>query len=272
MAAVDATRGQIVVYDGKVIRAFFHSNAGGYTESSENVWVEPLPYLKAVPSPYDIYAAQYENQTNGWPSVSYSWQKGITREELYSQVSRWNKKAENNDSLNLINVGSISDIKLSRIDRNGDKDTASGRVTELTLIGDQGQASVYRDGIRTLLGLRSTLFNISFDSTVTVLNGRGDQGRINSLDGSYSAGYDGRTTLVNKGEKDVFLQSRSANRQIPKKFSKVVIEGNGYGHGLGMSQWGARGMAKDGYKYDKIIQHYYNQGLDNGNLSIETIY
>ena len=37
----------------------------------------------------------------------------------------------------------------------------------------------------------------------------------------------------------------------------VSIETKGYGHGVGMSQYGANGMAKEGYKYDEILKHYY---------------
>ena len=33
--------------------------------------------------------------------------------------------------------------------------------------------------------------------------------------------------------------------------------GGGYGHGVGMSQWGANGMAKNGSTYEEILKHYY---------------
>ena len=36
-----------------------------------------------------------------------------------------------------------------------------------------------------------------------------------------------------------------------------VITGGGYGHGVGMSQWGARGMAENGFTYDQILHHYF---------------
>ena len=39
--------------------------------------------------------------------------------------------------------------------------------------------------------------------------------------------------------------------------SNVIIETKGYGHGVGMSQYGALGMAKAGYTYDEILKHYY---------------
>ncbi|WP_051688224.1 SpoIID/LytB domain-containing protein [Desulfofalx alkaliphila] len=41
------------------------------------------------------------------------------------------------------------------------------------------------------------------------------------------------------------------------KLSAVTFEGNGWGHGLGMSQYGALGMANKGYNYQDILQYYY---------------
>jgi len=38
---------------------------------------------------------------------------------------------------------------------------------------------------------------------------------------------------------------------------KVIIKNKGYGHGVGMSQYGAEGMAQAGYTYDEILKHYY---------------
>ena len=39
---------------------------------------------------------------------------------------------------------------------------------------------------------------------------------------------------------------------------KVIFSVSGYGHGVGMSQYGANGMAKEGYTYDQILKYYYN--------------
>src|SRR3954451_22016327 len=39
--------------------------------------------------------------------------------------------------------------------------------------------------------------------------------------------------------------------------SVLAFTGHGWGHGLGMSQWGAYGYAKHGWTYDKILTHYY---------------
>ncbi|RKD21965.1 stage II sporulation protein D [Caminicella sporogenes DSM 14501] len=57
------------------------------------------------------------------------------------------------------------------------------------------------------------------------------------------------------------LGLRSADFQIIVSGDKVTIKTRGYGHGVGMSQYGADGMAKRGYKFDEIIKHYY-QGVE----------
>lgn len=55
-AAVDATRGLLVTYEGRPIFAAYHSNSGGHTEDSENVWGAVYPYLRGVPDPYVLGA------------------------------------------------------------------------------------------------------------------------------------------------------------------------------------------------------------------------
>ena len=49
---------------------------------------------------------------------------------------------------------------------------------------------------------------------------------------------------------------RSSNFEISVN-DKVIITTKGYGHGVGMSQYGAEGMARAGYKYDEILKYYY---------------
>jgi stage II sporulation protein D len=55
-AAVQATRGEVVTYRGKVAETFFSACSGGHTESVQNVFFgPPVPYLVGVPDPYDYY-------------------------------------------------------------------------------------------------------------------------------------------------------------------------------------------------------------------------
>ena len=53
------------------------------------------------------------------------------------------------------------------------------------------------------------------------------------------------------------LGLRSSDFEIELVGSNVVIQTKGYGHGVGMSQYGALGMAKKGYSYREILMHYY---------------
>jgi len=57
------------------------------------------------------------------------------------------------------------------------------------------------------------------------------------------------------------LKLRSNYFNIIQNDNKVTITTKGFGHGVGMSQYGANGMAKEGYKYNQILKHYY-QGTE----------
>ncbi len=53
------------------------------------------------------------------------------------------------------------------------------------------------------------------------------------------------------------LNLRSTDFQIVEKENTLIITTKGYGHGVGMSQYGANGMAKEGYNYKEILNYYY---------------
>jgi stage II sporulation protein D len=54
--AADATKGQVVIYRGKIAQTYFSACSGGHTESVQNVFFgTPVPYLVGVPDPYDYY-------------------------------------------------------------------------------------------------------------------------------------------------------------------------------------------------------------------------
>jgi len=60
-AATEATRGQVVTYGGKIAETYFSACSGGYTESVQNVFFGPaIPYLTAVPDPYDYYCPLHD--------------------------------------------------------------------------------------------------------------------------------------------------------------------------------------------------------------------
>lgn len=74
LAAVNATRGQVLTYNGQAILAAFHSASGGHTENVEDVWNEPLPYLRGVPD-FD----------QGTPV--FEWTKTFSQTDLSKRIS-----------------------------------------------------------------------------------------------------------------------------------------------------------------------------------------
>lgn len=67
-------------------------------------------------------------------------------------------------------------------------------------------------------------------------------------------------TEINGVDVRTKLQLRSTDFEIMKEGENILIKTSGYGHGVGMSQYGALGMANNGYTYDEILKHYY-QGV-----------
>lgn len=86
--------------------------------------------------------------------------------------------------------------------------------------------------------------NISIDNITKTNTGRVKTVTIN-----------GKTFESSKIRSAFNLRSTSFNIQVEE--DKVIFNVNGYGHGVGMSQYGANGMAKEGYNYKDILNHYY---------------
>ncbi|MDD4564512.1 MAG: stage II sporulation protein D [Eubacteriales bacterium] len=85
-------------------------------------------------------------------------------------------------------------------------------------------------------------------STIKVLE-RSSGGRVASL-------QVGNLTLKGREIREIF-GLRSANFTVSVQGNTVLVTTDGYGHGVGMSQWGANGMAQAGYSYTDILKHYY---------------
>lgn len=63
------------------------------------------------------------------------------------------------------------------------------------------------------------------------------------------------------------FELNSSNIKMKKEDDNIIIKVRGYGHGVGLSQWGAGKMAELGYKYDEILKHYYS-GIEIKKASI----
>lgn len=119
---------------------------------------------------------------------------------------------------------------------------------------DQEVSPVFNDNVTlslsdfyTKLGLPYQ-DNIQVEVTKTTSTGRVKEIKINDKT------FTGSEVFSKLGLRSTFFT-------ITQNGSNVSIDTKGYGHGVGMSQYGAQGMAKTGYRYDEILKHYY-QGVE----------
>lgn len=241
-------------YNGKLIDAYFSSCNGGVTEESQNVWMTALPYLKSKEDPYEE-----KNKYYGWTS-------SFNISDLQNAMKL---KGEN--------VGTVTGCTVTLAKE-------SGRVLTFNVIGSKGTFSVSKDSIRSFFTnympdkINSTNFELYTNSTpqyteteeerkVSMLSE--SMTEKDMLKGKYILGKDmRRSTKIKKdmyvinGEETVSelnLITTVKTEKIELKLEKgeYMIVGNGYGHGVGMSQYGAKGMAEKGFTYDEIINFYY---------------
>lgn len=164
-SAVNSTKDEILTFQGSVIEAFYFSMSNGYTEKSELVFKEALPYITSVESTWD-------NDTIN----NYKVETSFSKEEFCHRLEI-----------------SCDNIVIENIEKSDANRVLTISINGKTFTGVQ---------VRTLLHLRSTDFDIRL------------------------------------GE-------------------PIMITTRGSGHGVGMSQYGANGMAKEGHGYKDILNHYY---------------
>lgn len=228
-AAVDATIGQLIYYNGSPITAFYHSSSGGYTENAENVWSGSLPYIKAVEDSF----------SEGSPNSN--WQKVYTADEINSILAAQQ-----------INVGSIQSISI-------DTYTPTGRSLSMTITGARGSTVLEKEKSRAVFGydeLKSTMFTVETDADLFVISSVGQPvQKIKSA--TAKAATAGGQTALSEGPDMLRIYNGSQYATASGYPTRFIFNGKGWGHGLGMSQWGAKGMAEAGYSYVEILQYYY---------------
>jgi stage II sporulation protein D len=299
--AVAATRGEVLTYQGRVIKAYFSSSCGGHTEDARIVFGETdAPYLKGVADPY-------------------------CKQSPYQQWSRVYTVAELRRLLASGGVTTGTLTSLQAVAR-----TPSGRIESVQIKHADGSAVLSGTDLRRLLGyreLRSTLCDLQVTRSVPyryttvsvgwkkvekvqqsvipeeveigaeecnpvtavlppespfyVVGGRGELEKARA-GYAYAASSEGvlRTFAMRPGllamglEREwvttkITLQHKNRTVTTTKVRDKKVIAhemqlpvefrftGHGWGHGVGLCQWGARAMAVQGSDYRQILTHYY---------------
>lgn len=241
--AVESTKGVMAYYNGALISATYFSSSGGHTQNAEDVWGTKVPYLVGV---------KEINETGG---------KQWVRTFTFVEMTELCKKAS-------LKVGNVTGVRVGEA-------LDGGFVKSLVIEGTEGSVTLEKEAVRELFknsaegSLYSRNFKVSSSSAISnnvYVLAKDDEKSSVDLDviSAVSAGgvvgpVDGVNTVIIGSEGEYVLSSEESN--MTEAQDSVTITGSGYGHGVGMSQYGAKGMAELGYDYKEILKYYYT-GID----------
>ena len=232
--AVEETAGIVAMYGGKYAETYYYASNGGASESSENVWNYPLPYLVGKEDPYEASTT----------IPDYAYTIHYTNSQLTSLLNSKGYK-----------IGTVSGAYVS-------KTTPTGNVAEVTFRDTAGKTVVLtKEACRWTLETKSMRFTISGGGSPGSWYVNGGGAGVSSLSG-LSAVF-GKGTVGTLAGEDVYVVTSSGTAKLQKPAAVsgsgdgITITGTGWGHGVGMSQYGAKAMAELGYTYEDILHFYY---------------
>lgn len=238
--AVEATKGVIASYNGEPISVAYYASNGGASESSSTVWggkQELFPYLLGVADPYE---ETVENKISG-----YRWSKTFTGNQLDSYLSTRG-----------YGCSTIVSVSIS-------KHSASGNPLTVTFTDSNGYKwTLTTAAVVSMLGLSS--YNYGFSRTEKWdlgINGTGpvtDWSGISYVNGNGEVSGVGNSVYIINGQGEVVMANNGT-----ASGSSFTFVGSGWGHNVGLSQWGAYAMAEQGYTYDEILKFYFT-GIEVG--------
>jgi len=243
-AAVDATSGQVACYDGEPINAVYSSSSGGHTDSSENVWSATVPYLRGVDDPTDV--------------GNELWTRIFTLDDITALVKAWGA-----------NIGTATGMEITKVENE--------RVQTLVVHGTSGDLTLTKEETRTFFSgsaqgsLQSRNYTIAngtggTDTPTNVAVYSADGVTMVPITGLFATDASGAEvplgdiTVVGDDSTASYAATSGATGGASVG-DTILLSGSGNGHGVGMSQYGAMGMAEQGATYIDILQHYYT-GID----------
>ena len=230
--AVEATSGEILVdiFTKEPISVFYSSHNGGFSEETQNVWQNHDPHYTSEPDPF----------TKGTGGFIDKWRFIIAADTLGQ----------------CFGLAPIKSINLKR--------HPSGRVYEVLLIDWLNNQRIVSGGD----------FVQKFYPHNKPLSERSFLGRLFSVDyivpkasrREYNMPFYANEIIYKNVNVygpvlALFRNSRGDLANRPRNFGIYVFNGKGWGHGVGMSQWGAYNMAKQGYSYEQILYYYYKNSV-----------
>lgn len=232
--AVAQTAGLRVWYHGKLASTYYFSSDGGGTEDVRNVWGgATYPYLCGVIDPYEETISD---------KVSYwDYTKTYTAGELAQMLRK----------LGYI-CADIVDVRTQL--------TPTGNVKTLTFVDANAKTwSFSMDKAREFLGMKSIRYTVAKSEAGGYPIAGGSA--LPSMDGVYAISGDGSVARLSG---NLYVITDSGVQPLPASTQGTTAGdtvytfiGRGYGHSVGMSQWGAYAMAQLGHTFDEIIRFYY---------------
>jgi len=226
--AVNATAGEVLTHDGALISALFSSTSGGHTADNEEAFAgAPVPYLRGVPDAERGNALQHVPSLDVFRAhanaTSLRALKEGDFESNWGRFHRWTFEWTNAEITAVISA--FAQQPVGRVlEINVLARGPSGRAILVEYVTEAGVFTSIRDGTR---------------STLRYVRANGTQANLPST---------------------LFFIEPVLDRRT-REVSGFRAYGAGFGHGVGLSQTGAVGMAEKGHSYDQILRHYYRDAL-----------
>lgn len=236
--AIAATKGEILV-DNQTrlpIDALYSSHNGGFTEKAENVWSNRDPHFSSHPDPFSM----------GMGGAADQWRFIISADELGKTFQ----------------LDPIQEIQLDKY--------PSGRVKKVRMTDLKGKSKEIpgRTFVQAFYPFGHPIHSEAFLGSLFEVQKVPGQAETR---GPYMPGQPSQWKLliepqlingdaaIHSGPRlDRVLSSSLGVREFPSSEGIFIFWGRGWGHGVGMSQWGAYHMAQLGYSYREILNYYYD--------------
>ena len=275
--AVDAINGFALSSGGKVIPLYFHSHSGGITDNSENVWSATLPYIKSVVDPYSY----------GYPNTD--WNVTMMRSEIEARLIVGGYSIGTLKSLHIVERAESGRVTKMTFEGTLSSATLAKDKIRSVLGSTVIKSLLFSFDASTAVTSPPTVQNnqsAAPSATVPVASAaneglpvalRGSAGVYGTFVGGSQIQITeaGTVKTVNvdrdalRRATDIYVEAGASSGTYTKPYlynptesfdmsaGSVVFYGHGYGHGLGMSQYGAKKMAELGFTYEEILSFYY---------------
>jgi stage II sporulation protein D len=281
--AVRETKGEIVTYNNGVAFTPFHSDSGGHTASNANVWGEKLPYLTGVKEP-----VEYESPNSSWTAKIPASQMqaalsrlgisiGQLREVRVSETEGGGRAVR----LTLAGSAGSAEVKASRF-----RMAVGPNLIKSTLL--TGDAPLEKSPSPTSPAAAKKTASQTPPNLDLPMSGA-EEARLTrmTVDGAFSSSElmdmllnpekrksylylgiqrSGGKTDAEAPAEDVALPQSLPVSMPALRSGQVIAEengfftfrGRGWGHGVGLSQWGAQALARQGWKAERILEYYFS--------------